>query len=92
MPRKMIDETGNRYGRLTVLHLYPQRDKTGSAVWVCRCDCGTELAIRGGALRSRNNRSCGCLRNMSIQEKIAIGMWNPTNQRSRTWIGKGKED
>lgn len=80
MGRKMIDETGNRYGRLTVLRLYPTRDRAGSAVWICRCDCGQEVAIRGVALRSRNNRSCGCLRNMSIEEKKAIGMWNPSNK------------
>ena len=73
--RHYIDETGNRYGMLTVERLYDHNDGVG-AVWICRCDCGAEVAIRGISLRSGNNRSCGCLRSMSFEERKARGFWH----------------
>ncbi len=84
MHRNVKDETGNRYGMLTVVRRYPVTMRDG-AYWICRCDCGNEVAVRGIMLRSGNNRSCGCLRDMSIAERIAHGMWNPTNERSKNW-------
>ena len=56
------DETGNRYGRLTVIRRYEHDGECGQALWVCRCDCGGEKAVRGYDLRHGNTRSCGCLR------------------------------
>jgi hypothetical protein len=35
-----------------------QRDK---AMWLCRCECGTEKRVQGVALRRGLSRSCGCL-------------------------------
>lgn len=57
---KMIDETGNRYGRLTVIR---RADLDGShdVMWLCRCDCGGEKVARGSKLRRGEVRSCGCL-------------------------------
>jgi hypothetical protein len=57
MPAK--DETGKRYGRLTVL----RRDgnKEGAAVWLCLCDCGRQHRVTGRNLRSGGTLSCGCL-------------------------------
>jgi hypothetical protein len=49
------DRTGLRYGRLTVLAY------AGERCWLCRCDCGLELTVKGNNLTSRNTRSCGCL-------------------------------
>lgn len=56
--RKIIDETGNRYGRLTVLH----RDgtKSNSAAWLCSCICGSKVTISGWKLRYGKSKSCGC--------------------------------
>ncbi len=56
-----VDETGRRYGRLTVLG----RDGSNShgiALWMCRCDCGNKLQARGSDLRSGHTVSCGCRR------------------------------
>ena len=71
---RYIDETGNRYGMLTVERLYKCHDGVG-AVWICRCDCGEEVAVRGINLRSGNNRSCGCLRRMPFEERKRLGFW-----------------
>lgn len=61
---KLIDLTGQRFGRLTVIRRAPPegyRTDT-SALWVCRCDCGNEKIISGMMLRNGRTRSCGCLR------------------------------
>lgn len=56
---EVIDHTGQRFGRLLVLS-EAGRNKFGKAMWLCRCDCGTEKIIGGYCLR-RGQQSCGCL-------------------------------
>lgn len=56
---KLIDETGNRYGRLTVVARGPN-DRAGKARWHCRCDCGKETLSQGAHLRRGRSQSCGC--------------------------------
>jgi hypothetical protein len=70
---KFKDETGNRYGMLTVERLY-NRTKCGCA-WLCKCDCGTEVAVLGSRLRFGQTRSCGCLREMPFSERAKLGYW-----------------
>ena len=54
------DETGNRYGKLTVLKMDDIRDNFGRLKWICQCDCGNIKSISGADLRSGNTSSCGC--------------------------------
>ena len=56
---KIIDETGNTYGYLTVIERAPN-NKEGRAMWKCRCKCGNEIIVLGKHLRSGNTKSCGC--------------------------------
>lgn len=56
---KLIDETGNVYGYLTVIERAPN-NKDGRAMWRCQCKCGNELLVMGKHLRSGNTKSCGC--------------------------------
>lgn len=60
--RGMADITGQRFGRLTALYTTKKRDKKGSIVWHCRCDCGRETDVTQDGLVYGNYRSCGCLR------------------------------
>lgn len=57
-----IDETGNRYGKLIVLHKDNSNVRNDGAYWVCRCDCGNITIVKATNLRNRNHptRSCGC--------------------------------
>lgn len=73
MNMNIKNEVGNRYGMLTVLRDYGTHDGRGK-VWLCRCDCGNEVAVRGIMLRSGNNRSCGCLKEMPYQERLERGL------------------
>jgi len=52
---KLIDLTGQRFGRLTVL----RRDH--GKFWECRCDCGNTCIVNRDHL-GRDTNSCGCLR------------------------------
>lgn len=53
--------TGKKFSRLKVIS-YDGRLKPGIHLWKCRCQCGTIKIIRGGDLRLRQTRSCGCLK------------------------------
>ena len=68
---KLIDETGNIYGRWTVLERdYNKTSKSGDVYWKCRCSCGTEKSIAGHQLRSGRTKSCGCLRKEKFIERV----------------------
>lgn len=54
------DCTGQRFGRLLVVAFHGSPD--GNALWLCRCDCGSERVCHGTALRNGHTTSCGCLR------------------------------
>jgi hypothetical protein len=60
MASAVIDETGNVYGRLTVVEWIPNKDGRG-AMWRARCKCGRERAVRGCLLRAGLVKSCGCM-------------------------------
>lgn len=55
---RLIDLTGQRFGRLTVVKRVGT--KNGSPTWLCSCDCGNEKIVIGRNLKSRNTTSCGC--------------------------------
>lgn len=64
----VIDLTGRKFGRLTVLYATDQRDKRGSVLWRCRCDCGNELDVTENNLVHGRYQSCGCLRRENWEE------------------------
>src|SRR5262249_15497270 len=57
--RGLIELTGKRFGRWTVLALHPKR-RCRQAVWLCRCDCGTQRLVFGHSLRQGDSTCCGC--------------------------------
>ncbi len=61
---------GLRFGRLLVTS-FEDCSKRGS-FWVCRCDCGNFVTVKGGNLKTGNTKSCGCLH----EEKTIHGMAN----------------
>lgn len=48
---RLIDLSGNRYGRLTVISRAGYYRK--EVMWHCRCDCGKEVDVVGGSLHTR---------------------------------------
>ena len=63
--RQLIDETGKKYGRLTVLYLNGNK-------WHCKCDCGNECDVSGSHLRTGNTQSCGCLHKENFTNKVDL--------------------
>ena len=48
---------GQRFGKLTVI----RKDTYGThAKYLCRCDCGREIVVRGDSLVGGKTVSCGC--------------------------------
>lgn len=62
-----VDETGNKYGLLTVMYRVNFDHKT-KIKWHCKCECGNECDVSGADLRSGNQISCGCLRSKGERE------------------------
>jgi hypothetical protein len=56
-----IDIAGQRFSRLTVLE-EAGHDQKGQIKWLCQCLCGESTIVASRHLRSRDVRSCGCLR------------------------------
>ena len=56
------DYSGERFGEWAVIKRVARPDhiQNSQAYWLCRCDCGTESAVAGPALRRGHSLSCGC--------------------------------
>ena len=69
---KLIDLTGQKFGRLTVIKREePLRRVNGRAYarWVCECECGKTALVTGDALRRGTQVSCGCYRNEQMSKR-----------------------
>lgn len=75
----VLDMSGHRYGRLTVLHREPN-SRLGRARWHCRCDCGREATYDGANIRNGKSLSCGCLRG----QRAGGGHW-PDKATATRW-------
>jgi hypothetical protein len=60
--KKIIDLTGQKFGRLTVLSSTGQRDKNNRVVWTLECDCGNHIEMVAANFKYGNTSSCGCLK------------------------------
>lgn len=74
--KAFIDETGNVYGKLTVL-CRAENTAFGQAKWKCQCECGTITIVSGNQLRMGGTRSCGCTK--SFGELTIINLLNKNN-------------
>lgn len=63
---KLIDMTGQVFGRLTVLS---RVQATGQAKWLCRCICGNTTVQPGNELRAKNVISCGCYKRANLGQR-----------------------
>lgn len=58
MMGSLIDLTGKRFGRLTVVKR--AENVKNRPCWVCKCDCGNTKIIKGDDIRYGKTLSCGC--------------------------------
>lgn len=64
--RKIIDETGKKYGKLTVLESAGRVN--GRIKWKCQCECGKITYVNGYFLRDGQIKSCGCDRGRKVKD------------------------
>lgn len=94
MPQ-FIDRTGSRFGRLTII-TRASNGSGGRTRWLCRCDCGNELAVISSSLTRGNTVSCGCYHSERTAEenakrirhghaRSAGGNKRETSPEYRTW-------
>lgn len=95
--KNLIDMTGQRFGRWTVLHQAPSRPYGdgvhATTMWHCRCDCGNEADVAAASLRNGDSQSCGCLkieRLSKSQDLIGqrFGRWLVIDTAEAIIIGK----
>ena len=74
---KLIDLSGKRFGRLTVIERYgtyiSPADERKAVTWLCRCDCGAKTVVLGSNLKSGRSQSCGCLRREKLKGRADNG-------------------
>lgn len=102
---RLLDLTGKRFGRLTVVSR-AENSKSGKTRWRCKCDCGNECVVHGDSLKSGNTKSCGCVRRESSHNKATthgmsdtplFAVWwamisrckNPNNKSYKNYGGRG---
>lgn len=73
---KLIDLTGQRFGRLTVIrraesHISPSGQCR--TMWECVCECDNTIIVRGADLKDGKVKSCGCLQEYNRQPDDLTG-------------------
>jgi hypothetical protein len=86
------DLTDKRFGRLVALLPEPKDPKLGKqhTMWVCECDCGSQVVVNGSSLTNNTTRSCGCLRIEATRaRKTKHGQAKKGNNTKeyQTWAG-----
>jgi hypothetical protein len=71
MPKK-INLINQVFNRLIVLEDSGQRNKAGSVLWKCQCECGNITLSTGSELKNGHKKSCGCLQ----KEKASLNKVN----------------
>lgn len=59
--REFKDITSQRFGKLVAIKPLDNNNSKRIYTWLCKCDCGNQIIVRGDSLRSGKTSSCGCL-------------------------------
>jgi hypothetical protein len=101
---KLIDITGERFGRLVARSIAEHRQMTHGihVFWHCDCDCGNTKKVDGAKLRSGHTKSCGCIsremhythgQTLTAEYQILQGMiqrcYNPKHPSYGDYGGRG---
>lgn len=79
--KPLIDLTGNRYGKWTVIgRANVEGMKATGAFWHCICDCGNAVIVYGISLR--NGASSGCLACRPAPQRAEV----PTYGVAHKWL------
>ncbi len=65
---KIVNLTGQRFGKLIAVKLTTKRTKDKRKIWLCKCDCGGLRETSSKALHDGDTVSCGCLGKLTLGE------------------------
>lgn len=65
---KALKLEGEKFGKLTVIER-TQNDKKGDSRWICKCDCGNIVTVRGYHLTGCKIKSCGCIKKEMLSNR-----------------------
>ena len=65
----MLDLSGRKFGRLTVLGL-SHRDKYRNSYWKCLCKCGSVKDYQRSGIVNGTTKSCGCLHSEKLKQRF----------------------
>lgn len=71
MGTPLIDLSGLKFGKLTVIEKSKVRLGRRYVCWLCRCECGVEIVVRGDRLRDGHKKFCS--RGNHPRPKLDIG-------------------
>lgn len=60
MPKRLKIETGDKYGRLTIVREVSA--VKSKRIFICKCECSKKITISLNKIRSGHTKSCGCWR------------------------------
>lgn len=94
--QKLIDITGERYGKLTVLgfdHIGNRR----RSYWKCKCDCGREIVLRKDEFiyPYSHSVSCGCWHREESSKRprnTISGKYTKINKKQIKFLNETKKD
>lgn len=66
------DLTGMRFGQLVCLNPTEKKDKSGSYLWECQCDCGNVCLAAAHQLTTGYKKSCGCLSHPPVKPYVGM--------------------
>jgi hypothetical protein len=66
---RVIDRTGQKYGKLVVICRVPNKEGINMTRWLCICECKKETVVNGNDLKNGHTQSCGCLLNHENRSK-----------------------
>lgn len=90
--REIIDITGNRYGKLTVIGR-GENTSNGATRWWCQCDCGSEpILVTKSNLISGGTVSCGCYRRQVAHDLLKkFNKYDLSGEYGIGYTSKGEE-
>lgn len=71
---KDAEIVGLRFGKLLVKERLDEKSKDGRTLYLCLCDCGTEIKVTGKNLKNKNTSSCGCSRRNDLAGQTINGI------------------
>jgi len=83
MKTPVLDMSGQKFGRLTVLSLIGSKPTR----WLCQCSCGNTKIVRRGDLTTGKTLSCGCLkREILIKRTTVHGLRHENKRLYNIWL------